>query len=227
MISMSFNPLPSHTKIDYTECYVKLVLEKFFPGRYENLQISDCPDLKDAIKNVGIEVTTSTAAKDQEAIHLAGQIPFMKCQSQRKVINYLNKNGYKYTKFGLEHPLRSYSWIGLDPPPIDNTFCAEFIEAVKIKLNKLNGKNYEKLDRYDLFVIALLYIEDWMPAKLLDKLLSMSNQAKKYSFIYLLALNGLYVFDIENQKWSLTEIGNKLWGIGDLARSIVEEGENN
>ena len=36
-----------------------------------------------------------------------------------------------------------------------------------------------------------------------------------------------YVFDIENQKWSLTETGNKLWGIGDLARSIVEEGENN
>ena len=103
---MSFNPLPSHTKIDYTECYVKLVLEKFFPGRYENLQISDCPDLKDTIRNVGIEVTTSTAAKDREAIHLAGQIPFMKCQSQRKVINYLNKNGYKYTKFGLELPLR-------------------------------------------------------------------------------------------------------------------------
>lgn len=115
----------------------------------------------------------------------------------------------------------------MTPPPIDNTFCAEFIEAVKIKLNKLNGKNYEKLDRYDLFVISLLYIEDWMPSKLLDKLLSMSNQAKKYSFIYLLGLNGLYVFDIENQKWSLAETGNKLWGIGDLARSIVEEGENN
>ena len=28
-------PLPSHTKLDYDECYAKIVLEKFFPDQYE------------------------------------------------------------------------------------------------------------------------------------------------------------------------------------------------
>ena len=47
-------PLPSHTKLDYDECYAKIVLEKFFPDQYENLQISDKPDLRDISNNIGI-----------------------------------------------------------------------------------------------------------------------------------------------------------------------------
>ena len=57
-------PLPSHTKLDYDECYAKIVLEKFFPDQYENLQISDKPDLRDISNNIGIEVTSAIPQSD-------------------------------------------------------------------------------------------------------------------------------------------------------------------
>ena len=40
-------PLPRHTRLDYDECYAKLVLEKFFPDEYKKLELSDRPDLRD------------------------------------------------------------------------------------------------------------------------------------------------------------------------------------
>ena len=57
-----------------------------------------------------------------------------------------------------------------------------------------------------------------MPLKLINKLCMMSTQKNCYSFIYLLALNGLFVFDIAAQKYTLKETGEKLWGLGYVAR---------
>lgn len=70
-------PLPSHTKLDYDECYAKIVLEKFFPDQYENLQISDKPDLRDISNNIGIEVTSAIPQSEQEAMALACEIPYL------------------------------------------------------------------------------------------------------------------------------------------------------
>ena len=75
-------PLPSHTKLDYDECYAKIVLEKFFPDQYENLQISDKPDLRDISNNIGIEVTSAIPQSEQEAMALACEIPYLEKEKQ-------------------------------------------------------------------------------------------------------------------------------------------------
>ena len=206
-------PLPRHTKLDYDECYAKIVLEKFFPAKYQNLQISDRPDLRTKDGNIGIEVTSAIPQEEQEALALACEIP------------YIDKEKQKYTKYGMSHPSRSYGWIGFNYPDIEKTFCRDFIHAIEEKIKKLNSGNYDLLPEYDLFVQSELYIEEWMRQKLIDKLCQLSTQRYNYKFIYLLALNGLFVFDVSTQKYSMKETGEKLWGLGTAARDMVEKGE--
>ena len=206
-------PLPRHTKLDYDECYAKIVLEKFFPAKYQNLQISDRPDLRTKDGNIGIEVTSAIPQEEQEALALACEIP------------YIDKEKQKYTKYGMSHPSRSYGWIGFNYPDIEKTFCRDFIHAIEEKIKKLNSGNYDLLPEYDLFVQSELYIEEWMRQKLIDKLCQLSKQRYNYKFIYLLALNGLFVFDVSTQKYSMKETGEKLWGLGTAARDMVEKGE--
>ena len=81
------------------------------------------------------------------------------------------------------------------------------------------------MKRYDLFVNSELFIEDWMPDELLKVLITYSQQPINYSFIYLLSSDGLFVFDLEKKKVLLVETGKKLYGLGMLARKMVEEGE--
>ena len=57
-------PLPDHTKLDYYECYAKIVLEDLFPDRYFNLILADKPDLQGY--DVGIEVTKANGKNREE-----------------------------------------------------------------------------------------------------------------------------------------------------------------
>lgn len=219
-------PLPRHTRLDYDECYAKLVLETFFPGEYKNLKLSDQPDLRDVVHNTGIEVTSAVRQKEREAVMLACEIPYLPEQDQKRRIEYLKRSGYNYTKYGMSHPKRSYTWMGLGFPPIETTFCSDFLYAVAKKTEKLNQGKYALLKQYNLFVYSELYIEDWMPSKILEWLHSASNRTMSYSVIYLLALNGLFWFDIKQSTYGMLETGPKLYGLGEQARAMVEEGEN-
>lgn len=221
-----WRPLPNHTRLSYAECYAKLVLEKFFPDEYQELQLSDRPDLRDVRRNIGIEVTSANDPHDEEAQSLACEIPYLDNEEQKKKrIHQLEKMGYHYTKYGMTGRGRHFSWNGLEPPAIGHTFCSHFIEAVTNKLKKLNSGKYATLSRYDLFVESEVWIDDWMRPQLLDKLISLSTKKLNYTFIYLLALNGLFVFDLVAKKYRVLETGEKLWGLGDLAREMVEKGE--
>ena len=81
--------------------------------------------------------------------------------------------------------------------------------------------------RCDLFVNSELHIDDWMKDELLKVLITYSQHPRAYSFVYLLALNGLFVFDLDKQKVLLVETGKKLYKLGMLARNMVEDGEQN
>lgn len=220
-------PLPRHTKLNYDECYAKIILESFFPDEYQDLQISDRPDLRTKDGNIGIEVTSAIPQKEQEALALASEIPYIDKEKQKGRIDYLKKKGYKYTKYGMLHPPRSYAWTGLGNPDIEITFCKDFFSAVAKKLDKLNSGKYELMARYDLFVISEIYIEEWMPEILLEKLISYSSKRLNYSSIYLLALNGIFMFDTATQKWGCQVTNKKLNGLSELARQMVEDGETN
>lgn len=220
-------PLPRHTKLDYNECYAKIVLEKFFPDEYQNLQISDRPDLRTKDGNVGIEVTSAIPQEEQEALAIGYEISYIIDEEEQKEkrIAYLKKRGYEYTEYEMSHPSKSYGCIGLNYPDIEETFCREFIYAVEKKIEKLNSRTYDLLPKYNLFVQSELYIEEWMPQKLIEKLCQLSTQQYNYKFIYLLALNGLFVFDTTAQKYIMKETEKKIWDLGYVARDMVEKGE--
>ena len=93
-------PLPPHTKLSYDECYAKLILEKFFPNKYENLQLSDKPDLRDLKHNIGIEVTSAIPKEEQEALNLAAMIPYVDEQAQERRRKRLKKMGYATRSMG-------------------------------------------------------------------------------------------------------------------------------
>ena len=134
--------MPRHTKLDYDECYAKIILEMFFLAKYQDLQISDHPDLRTKDGNIGIEVTSAIPQEEQEGLALACEISYIDKENQEKRIAYLKKKGYEYTKYVMSHPSRSYGWIGLNYPDIEKTFCRDFIHAVE---EKINSGNYDLL----------------------------------------------------------------------------------
>ena len=144
-------PLPPHTKLSYDECYAKLILEKFFPNKYENLQLSDKPDLRDLKHNIGIEVTSAIPKEEQEALNLAAMIPYVDEQAQERRRRRLKKMGYRYMKYGMAHPPESYMYDGdFNDVNIKDTPCKRFLEAYEEKIRKLNSGNYAELEKYDM-----------------------------------------------------------------------------
>ena len=211
-------PLPPHTKLSYDECYAKLILEKFFPNKYENLQLSDKPDLRDLKHNIGIEVTSAIPKEEQEALNLAAMIPYVDEQAQERRRRRLKKMGYRYMKYGMAHPPESY---------IKDTPCKRFLEAYEEKIRKLNSGNYAELEKYDLYVYSEEVIDSWMIPKLIQAVSSINVGEKKYRYIYFVTLCEILVFDTEHDECAGIDIadGRKLDGLGEKARKIVEAGE--
>lgn len=218
-------PLPRHTRLDYDECYAKLVLEKFFPDEYKNLELSDRPDLRDNARNIGIEVTSAYPPGMQEALSLFSSMEGRNEKGKAKGVKQLQKRGYNYTENGMDGPLFSYSIIGNEYPDIEQAMFSPVIDAVRIKLNKLNEGSYADLRQYNLFIQTEPKIDDWMPPKIMERLLTLSHREKRYSVIYVLAVTDLLIFDVESQTWTRLKTGPKLYGLGDKARAMVEEGE--
>lgn len=218
-------PLPRHTRLDYDECYAKLVLEKFFPDEYKKLELSDRPDLRDNARNIGIEVTSAYPSHMQEALSLFSSMKDRNEKGKAKGIKQLQKLGYNYTENGMDSPLFSYSIIGNEYPDIEQAMPSPVIDAVRVKLNKLNEGGYADLRQYNLFIQTEPKLDDWMPSEIMKRLLTLSNREKKYSVIYVLAITDLLIFDIEAQTWTRLKAGTKLYGLGDQARAMVEEGE--
>lgn len=218
-------PLPRHTRLDYDECYAKLVLEKFFPDEYKNLELSDRPDLRDNARNIGVEVTSAYPPHMQEALFIGADIPYRSEEEKEKGLNQLGKLGYEYTQYGMFSPSFSYTWAGNTYPDIENALCAPIIEVVKKKLDKLNAGGYDELQQYNLFIQTEPSIDEWMPPKIMERLLTLSNREKRYSVVYVLAVTNLLIFDIESQVWTKLETGTKLYGLSEQARVMVEEGE--
>lgn len=218
-------PLPRHTRLDYDECYAKLVLEKFFPDEYKNLELSDRPDLRDTARNIGIEVTSAYPPHMQEALFIGADIPYRSEEEKKKGLNQLGKLGYEYTQYGMFSPSFSYTWAGNTYPDIEKALCAPIIKVVKKKLDKLNAGGYDELQQYNLFIQTEPSIDEWMPPKIMERLLTLSNREKRYAVIYMLAITDLLIFDIKSQTWTRLKTGTKLYGLGDQARAMVEEGE--
>ena len=66
-------------------------IRNVFPAKYQDLQISDHPDLRTKDGNIGIEVTSAIPQEEQEALAPACEIPYIDKENQEKRIAYLEK----------------------------------------------------------------------------------------------------------------------------------------
>lgn len=133
-------PLPKHTKVDWEECYAKVVLEKIYKDEFSRLKIKDRPDLQDDDNGIGIECTVAIDKKSQEAENLYIDLINNKVRKPDKCKERINQLGGKITEYMLFQS-------GTDS-------SVNILDAVKIKLNKLNG------DKYKIFKNNYLLIRD-------------------------------------------------------------------
>ena len=206
-------PLPSHTKLNYDECYAKFVLEYCYPERYGALSVLDKPDLQNRCLDIGVEVTTSASENFKAAESVACKLPYLsKDQSEKKCKKLEELHVERHAQV-LIHP----------PEPV----CfGRTIEVVKTKLEKLNSGSYRQLSTYDLFVYVNLFLDDAKTRQeLLDTFVSMCNKKCNYSFIFIYAIDTLYAFDLCNKQVKRFELQQQNYDFARKARRMVDDAE--
>lgn len=210
-------PLPNHTKLDYDECYAKLILERHFQNRYSSLKILDKPDLIDEENDIGIEVTSAIPIKRKEAIKLWYKMPYYSTEEQDRAKVRMKQLGEPYqgqiqiwtthypNEFNEQHPLMN------------------FINAVKTKIEKLNKNHYQKLSQYDLYVYSEFFVQDELLSNIICKINEVNGGYLKFTFIYLFTPDGIYEFDC-NGNYRVIEFNN-INELARQARKMVEEAE--
>ena len=131
---------------------------------------------------------------------------------------------YNYTETGLSHPIQLVcESCGSAQPDIKNTQCEEIINAINDKLKKLN-EIYKIYPENNLYVYAETDIEDWMIsplAKWIHDVVTISDYEFIFKHIYLRTLNGLFDFDILNQRSDMVIPNSELCDIGREAKKIM------
>lgn len=204
-------PLPDHTKLDYHECYAKIVLEELFPDQFTNLVLSDKPDLQDTQSNIGIEVTIAENSKTLEAENLYSKLPYVDEYIKIKNIERIKQCGATY-----ENGILSSS--GNDDFRLIN-------QAINKKIKKLQEAEYHVLDEYQLFVFSSIFANDVMLKDELNYLLE-REIVDYFKKIYILVPGALFCFNLMLRTYKVLEItSNKQYQQAQLARQMVEEGE--
>lgn len=205
-------PLPEHTKLNYEECYAKLILEEFFPERYPCLRLADKPDLQG--EQVGVEVTTAKDQKMQEAVRLWCKMGYVNDDQK-------SRNKARMAQLGVPYEGGVQGWPGQVP-------SFKLIQkAVESKVQKLQKGNYKPFARYELFV----FTETCLVDEVLEKAKAFFYGAyvsSAYKTIYILSESMGTLYQFENEKAECSEFEFKYplqYDLSSRARTLVEEGE--
>ena len=205
-------PLPEHTKLDYYECYAKIVLEEMLPDHFFDLVILDRPDLQNEQLNIGIEVTSSINQKQREAESLYVKWFDRNNEDKEKIEVQIEKCGGKLNK-GI-----------LNGIPDHDNFDRIYAE-IKNKIRKL-GK-YKSFGKQYLFIFSDIYATTDMRKKALEQMHNICYQTSpKFDEIYVLVPGALYVFDFVKNITFLREINSNMQYIqASNARELVIQRE--
>lgn len=205
-------PLPPHTKLNYWECYAKIVLEELFPEMFCDLRLADKPDLQDRNGYVGIEVTRAENSKQLEAESIYSNLPY-KDEDQRACdIERIEKIGAK---------VHDGFMMG-----IKGTDSFERINAaINTKCKTISKGDYKAFNEYHLFVFSSIYAVNYMLQEELEYLVA-EDISKFYRMIYVLVPGEMYCFDLTTKDYYVFDIdSDKQHKQATKARQMVEEGE--
>lgn len=183
----------------FNEYFAKVILENCFPNKFQNIEISDKPDLRYNENEIGIEVAYCMPKDVTEAFNCikryeqAADIPETTLKKSKRA-------GITIDEQGILWDQGSYA----DNMAIDKTPIRYFLDMVQKKVEKLNSEtaDYTEMGSYELFINSPITMPDWLKRETFQTLKNINNREKQYDTIYLLLCEPkLLVFDLKENKY--------------------------
>ena len=209
-------PLPKHTKLDYYECYAKIVLEELYSEQFVNLRIKDKPDLQSQDNDCGVEVTIAIDRNELQSEKLYSDITYNRVRDKVKALKRIEECGYKVEN-GILHGKTS----------IDSFYL--IMVSFDSKLNKLNDGGYKYFNKNFLFVFSYIYANDEM---IKDAIIYMQNKQldkqRQFNKVFVLVPGHLYCLNLYEGNYEVKRIEFiHQSSQADRARELVEVYEKN
>ncbi len=217
-------PLPDHTELRYDECLAKLVLEEFFPNEFASLKICDKPDLQDKEKNIGVEVTKAVNPIQKKNESLYAKICYGVIHNKENEIKKINAS-YKPHSIIINSELMEegdrYGERSLLGIPEENNFD-RITKSFEIKLNKINGQEYEIFKSNYFFIFSDVLADEIM----IDDAIKSMNQLQsgkkiKINKVYVYVPHYIYVLNLEHERKEIIEVRRYQDSLANKAREMV------
>lgn len=204
----------------FNEYFAKVILENYFPNKFQNIEVSDKPDLRYNGNKIGIEVAYCMPNDVSEAFYCIER--YEKAEDiPEKTLKKARKAGITVDEQGVLWNQDSYG----DNIAIEKTPIRYFLDMVRQKVDRLNSENanYAEMKSYELFINSPITMPDWFKVETFHALKKINNSEKQYDTIYLLLCEPkLLVFDLKENKYNELQ----LWNVdryGKMAKMLMNK----
>lgn len=203
------------------EYFAKVILENCFPNKFQNIEVSDKPDLRYKGNEIGIEVAYCMPKDVAEAFNCieryekAEDIPETTLKKSKKAGVTIDERGVLWNQ-------DSYA----DNMAIEKTPIRYFLDMVQQKEERLNSKTagYAEMKSYELFINSPITMPDWFKRETFQTLKNINNREKQYDTIYLLLSEPkLLVFNLKENKYSEILLIGKTERFIKVAKNLIRE----
>lgn len=183
----------------FNEYFAKIILENCFPNKFQNIEVSDKPDLRYNGNKIGIEVAYCMPNDVAEAFYCIER--YEKAEDiPEKTLKKARKAGITIDEQGVLWNQDSYG----DNIAIEKTPIRYFLDMVRQKVERLNSENadYADMKSYELFINSPITMPNWFKRETFQVLKNINNRKKQYDTIYLLLSEPkLLVFNLKENKY--------------------------
>lgn len=182
----------------FNEYFAKVILENCFPNKFQNIEVSDKPDLRYNENEIGIEVAYCMPKEVVEAFNCIDR--YEKAEDiPETTLKKAKRAGVTIDEQGVLWNQDSYA----DNMVIEKTPIRYFLDMVRQKVERLNSKtaDYAEMKSYELFINSPITMPDWFKIETFQTLKNINNRKKQYDTIYLLLCEPkLLVFNLKENK---------------------------
>lgn len=182
----------------FNEYFAKIILENCFPNKFQNIEVSDKPDLRYNENEIGIEVAYCMPKDVVEAFNCIER--YKKAEDiPGKTLKKAKRAGVTIDEQGVLWNQESYA----DNMVVEKTPIRYFLDMVRQKVERLNSKaaGYAEMKSYELFINSPITMPDWFKIETFQTLKNINNRKKQYDTIYLLLCEPkLLVFNLKENK---------------------------
>lgn len=184
----------------FNEYFAKVILENCFPNKFQNIEVSDKPDLRYNGNEIGIEGAYCMPNDVAEAFNCIDRYE-KSTDIPEKTLKKSKRSGVMVDGQSVWWDQGSYA----DNMAIDKTPIRYFLDMVRKKVEKLNSETagYAEMKSYELFINSPITMPDWFKRETSLVLKNINNRKKQYDTIYLLLCEPkLLVYNLKENKYS-------------------------